>query len=159
MDIRQVLRRRRDGALLLDFPLWFRLALGAISVAMAALMIADGSVYALPVIFAIISAVGALYTQEWVFDPNSERVRSRHGLLFLARTREYPASEIEAVVLERFTRTMGVRTEYVRLKLRIKDGTEVVVDVQKLRGSSLVGHAASIGAAVHAPVVEERSGF
>jgi hypothetical protein len=156
MDIRQVLRKRKDGSLVLDFPIWFRVALAIIAAVMTALMIWSRRIFVLPLVFAVVTALGALYTQGFLVHPERGVVTRRHGLVFLAQSTSYPISTVEAVVLERFSRGMTLRADYVRLKLRFVDKNELVLDVQKLQNSEVIPCAVSIGAALHVPVIEDR---
>ena len=148
MDIRQILRRKNDGTLVLDLPIWFRAALGVITVAMIGLMISDGRVYPLPLIFALASGAGALYTQGWVFDPRTGRITSRHGLLLLARTTVYEATEAEALILDRFSPGAGARKRSIRLRLLLRDGEQPVLEIQRAASSNLLRYAQAVSAAM-----------
>jgi len=149
MDIRQVLWRRRDGTLILDLPHWFRGVLALIACGLVALMISDGRVYPLPIVLLLASGLGALYTQGWEFNPRTGRILNRHGLLVWARTTEYSASEVDAVVVDGFSPGAGTRKRFVRLKLLLRDGSSPVVEVQRRRGSELPRNAKLIAAAMN----------
>lgn len=148
MDIRQVLRKRSDGTLVLGFPVWFRVALTVIAVGMIALMISDGRVYPLPLVFAVVTGLGALYTQGWEFNPNNGAIVHRHGLLILAHTVSYDASEVELLVLEQFSPGAAVKKRFLRLKLALRNGEQSVLEIQRQRTSPLADYARTIAAAM-----------
>lgn len=99
MILRLSVRVKGSDVLSLGYRPGGRLLFGAIAVFMGSGMIALGEFSLAMTILAAIGAAVALYDDAWSFDRPSGQFRRRRGFAFLARTRAWPLSDINGVIL------------------------------------------------------------
>lgn len=129
----------------------YRIGAGAVAVALglAAAAAAELSAWAFP----ILAALGALYEERWSFDLRAGELRSRIGLLFIARARSYAFASIAGVGVERFVKGALDQAAHVepdkmprgseaRLLVELKDGSRLVVDALPYRDRERLTKAA-----------------
>jgi hypothetical protein len=63
-----------------------------------------GSVNILPLILVIVTGLGALYEERWIFDRRENLFENRFGLVFLSRKRRTALDELARVELDSFIR-------------------------------------------------------
>jgi hypothetical protein len=119
--------------------------LGAISLAMIALMISYGAASFFAVFIAVICGVGALYMERWVFDTQQGAAIGRTGLIFAAKEKRVDFENIAGVRVESPSPGAQRPARFMRLVLRLKDGDPVVMEVQR-RGTHLKEYADRISA-------------
>lgn len=69
----------------------------AVSVAVVAALVHEGQVRGLLPVIGLVSLFAAVYRESWLFDPASDLVESRVGLLFLVRQRRYRISDLRNI--------------------------------------------------------------
>lgn len=129
----------------------YRIGAGAIAIALG---FAAASAAAAPAwIFPILAALGALYEERWSFDLRAGELRSRIGLVFIARKRRYAFASIAGLGVERFVKgaldqaaqvepDKMPRGSEARLLVELKDGSRLVVDALPYRDRERLTKAA-----------------
>lgn len=97
VELKLRIRSLPDGTVVLELGLGFRLLFGALATVLAMGVASSGQAGVVPVVALAVLTLGALYQEQWVFDPQNRIVRSRHGLMVLARRREWSFEEIAGV--------------------------------------------------------------
>jgi hypothetical protein len=146
MDLGPRLRTSGDR-LILGVPVWRRGVLGAIGVLMVVLLLYDGAISVLPLIVALTATVGALYTDDWVFDIASSTITHRTGVLPAVRTVSYPFELLARFRIEEIG-IGGARRRYVKLIADLTDGTHHVVEIDRSRDGRLAADGERIAGAV-----------
>lgn len=129
----------------------YRIGVGAVAIA---LVIAAAAAASAPAwIFPALAALGALYEERWTFDLGAGELRSRIGLVFLARRRRYAFASIMGVGVERFVKgaldqSVSIepdklpRGSEARLLIELKDGSRLIVDAMPYRDRERLTEAA-----------------
>jgi hypothetical protein len=116
LGFRLTLRELPDGRLSLCLPLFQRILLAAIGLLILLAMIltapeGDKRLFVpantVPLIITILSLLGALYQERWVFDRSQDRVVHQFGVLFAGASRRHRISEMKAVELEQFSKGLS----------------------------------------------------
>lgn len=155
-----------DSIRSLDFSLspGYRIGAGAVAIALgfAAALAASATAWAFP----ILAALGALYEERWSFDLRAGELRSRIGLVFIARKRRYAFASIAGLGVERFVKGALDQAAHVepekmprgseaRLLVEFKDGSRLVVDALPYRDRERLTKAAErISAAAGLPLLD-----
>jgi len=109
LGFRLTLKKLSDGRLSLSVPLFYRALLGAIGVLILLAVIltapeGDRRLFApgntVPLIVCLLSLLGALYHERWLFDRPHDAVVHRFGVGFVRLTRRYRLSEMQELELE-----------------------------------------------------------
>ncbi len=89
----------------------------------------------------LVTALGAIFEERWVFDLKTENAHFRFGVVFLAHRRSIPFSSIRGVDIEDFER--GFRKQpWTRIVLRLSDRQdEIIASVEKRRGAAAIAKA------------------
>lgn len=155
-----------DSVHCLEFSLspGYRIGAGAVALALgfAAAVAAEPSAWAFP----ILAALGALYEERWSFDLRAGELRSRIGLVFIARKRRYAFASIAGLGVERFVKgaldqaaqvepDKMPRGSEARLLVELKDGSRLIVDALPYRDRERLTKAAlRIAAAAGLPLLD-----
>jgi hypothetical protein len=97
-----VLKKKRDGTLVLVLPVWFRILFLFIIVLLAAGVAVSGmgaSGQWIPILIIIVCIVGALYEEKWVFNKLDNNIEYISGLLFYKRRKTFILDEVDAFIL------------------------------------------------------------
>ncbi|MBN1835467.1 MAG: hypothetical protein JW820_06415 [Spirochaetales bacterium] len=110
LGFRLTLKRLRDGRMCLSVPVFYRALLGGIGllILLALLFTAppgeDRGLFVpantVPLIVALLSLLGALYHERWIFDRPGDAVIHRVGVAFIRSVRRYRISELTGLELE-----------------------------------------------------------
>lgn len=137
----------------LEFAISPGYRLGAAAVALTLGVAATASASASAWIFPILAALGALYEERWTFDLTAGELRSRLGLVAIARKRRYAFASIAGVGVERFVKgaldqaaqvepDKMPRGSEARLFVELKDESRLVVDALPYRDRERLTKAA-----------------
>ncbi len=131
--------RKKNGAIDFSIPAAVRAIFALIAAAIAATGF-GGSIGIPGAVLLALSIAASAYEERWIFDPAKKAVVFRLGLLFAARVRAIPFSDVESVETETFEkgaagksadsgeRKPGRRKRYARLVLHLKDAETLVVE-------------------------------
>jgi hypothetical protein len=135
----------RRGLVGLEFPLPARLtALGGAALLLW-LSLASGPPAPFGLALAVLFVLGALYDEQWAFDPEGRHVYFRLGLIGIGRLRRWGFGGIEGLELSVFRKGLAAgateqttgygrsRPRYAVLALRFTDGTRRVLDRRPAR--------------------------
>lgn len=142
----------------------YRIGAGAVAIALG---VAAAAAAAAPAwLFPILASLGALYEERWSFDLRAGELRSRIGLVFMARKRSYAFARIEGIGVERFVKGALDQAAHVepdkmprgseaRLLVELKDGSRLVVDALPYRDRErLIKAAERIASLAGLPLLE-----
>lgn len=89
----------------------------------------------------VVTALGAVFEERWVFNLQTETAHFRFGLVFLAHRRSIPFASIQGVDIEDFER--GFRKQvWSRIVLRLSDRQdEIIATVERKRGAPVIAKA------------------
>lgn len=138
----------------LRLPLPFRLIIGAAAAGLLVGTVSSEGFATVPFIVILLMAAAASYIERWTFSRREGTVTYRIGLPFAHRKECYPLREIEALEVKEFTkgrlfqeghedksaaessgpRLRAFRRRYVRLSLFLRDGEELDIETQPVRG-------------------------
>ncbi|TVQ26550.1 MAG: hypothetical protein EA382_05190 [Spirochaetaceae bacterium] len=138
--------------LLLGAPLGFRITFGLVALFLIGVMVAGGRASPVALVLLALSLVGVVFVDEWAFDTAATEIRHRTGLLIAARTRRYPATDVEAVRLHRGP-AGGFSARFYRVAVVMRSGDELSVEMDKTTDDSLAGHAQAIADHLGVPLV------
>ncbi len=100
-DITFRMNRRRNGAVVLSFGIAFRIVFAALVIVfgwgIADRMVNGEPLPILSVVLLVVVLLGALYEERWIFDPSSQTVSNRQGLIVLSRRRSWNFHEIDSI--------------------------------------------------------------
>lgn len=89
----------------------------------------------------VITALGALLEERWVFNLKSETASFRFGLLFAAHKRTIPFNEITAVEFDDFEKGFN-KQQWTRIVMRVTSGKDEIIDtVNRKRALKLIEKA------------------
>lgn len=154
MELRQVLRTRKDGTLALGVSPARRVVLASVGVVMAAVMLVVGESSAVGIGIVAVCVLGAAIEDSWAFVPSDGAVVHRRGLALFPATRRYRREEIDELRIRELGSNLG-RFHFISLELVRSDGTVVTIEMQKRRDGELVKAARRIAAALSLPLEEE----
>lgn len=143
LGFRLTLKKLPEGRLSLSVPVFYRGLLAAIGVLILLAVIltapeGDRRLFApgntAPLIVCLLSLLGALYHERWLFDRPQDQVTHQYGLLFAHANRRQRLSEMSRIELEQFAKGQAAGSEPPRgllfragrvltLSLHGKDGT------------------------------------
>ena len=187
LSIPLVLRPQGPERLVLAFPVWYRVAMGAIlALLVAALLEAGGSPGILGTVLLALVVFGLLYQERWTFDAASARVIHEVGLMGASRCRETAFAAIERFRIDPHVQGTIPGTEDERLEnaatlrggrrddagprrsahkqpflvlvMEGEDGSHIMVDQVSARGAAPFRHrAARLAELCGKPLVESGS--
>ena len=149
----------RSGLIGLEFPMGQRLLALAIAGVLAWASLSGGPPAPLGLILSALFVLGALYDEQWAFDPAGQ-VFFRLGLIGFARQRRWTFEQVEELELTRFRtgvvpgvheETQGyrrARRPYSVLAIRFTDGERRVLERRPRRQQQALEDAGSRIAAV-----------
>lgn len=107
MEIPLRLKISPDGLISYGIPLWYRLISAAMLIVVSGGLMSSGEKpgFTAWIVLALL-ALGALYEEKWVFDPETKTIRHSNGFLPFAKAKAIPfaeAAEFSLTVLARGT--------------------------------------------------------
>lgn len=103
MELPFTLTKGRDGRLIYGIALWYRIFAAVIFVVLATALISDGTPPSfIGWLLLLLSALGALYEERWVF--GGAGAVHKVGLIFLARKLDLPSSELAGLRIVPYVR-------------------------------------------------------
>jgi hypothetical protein len=93
------LEKRSDGVVRLRLGWGWRVFFLAVTVAVVVALVQEGRLGGLLPVIGLVSLLAALFEESWLFDPASDLVENRVGLLFLARLRRYRISNLRSILV------------------------------------------------------------
>lgn len=97
VELKLHLRTLPDGTVILDLGMGFRIVFGLLATVLSMGILGSGTPGTFSLVALALLVVGALYQEQWSFDPRERMIVSRHGLLILARRKRWSFDEIESV--------------------------------------------------------------
>jgi hypothetical protein len=97
VELKLHLRTLPDGTVVLDLGMGFRIVFGLLATILSMGILGSGTTSLFSMVALALLVIGALYQEQWTFDPGEERIVARHGLLLLARRKTWDFGEIESV--------------------------------------------------------------
>ena len=164
-----VLKKQGEHRLLLQLPIYFRLAFAAIAVFLTFSMISTGSLSAAPLILAIISIIASLYQEKWIFDKKSDRVEHQFGLVIWFKRQLFLQSQIANIVLANYReeeanaqpqgflrlRRTGGRS-LISLALTLEDGRKHTIEIRRTRqGAVMKTNGQTLADFCEKPLIQE----
>lgn len=152
MDIRLRIRRHRDGRVVLDLGILFRLFFVAIAVLLVAIWVSAGSLGFFGIVLLGVSVFATLYDERWEINPATHTVTARHGIVGLWRRRTWEFTSIVVVRAVRYwsgtvprlsrndssestRRTRFFQRQHVRYELITGDGETVRIETRRIHSA------------------------
>ena len=129
LGFRLSLKKLPDGRLCFAVPSGYRLLLLSIGLLILISLIVtaaaeDRRVFqrsnTVPLIFCLLSFLGASYHERWLFDRAGDRVTYQYGVSFFHRSRNYRISEMKKVELSQFIKGKLVATQLPKRSLSFR---------------------------------------
>ena len=139
IDIRLIPQQLDDGCLVLRLGRGFRVIFTIMAAVILAGTLGSGPPAPLPLGLVLLLLAGALYEERWTVDPQAGTLTARHGLLPLARTRNWPIADIVSVRHSGAASATasgdrpGAGRRYLRYALVLRGGEALRVEVRRLR--------------------------
>lgn len=99
MNIQLSIKKSKNKQMVISFPLYYRLIFLLIALLILMSMILNQSTPLFPTIIFILSCLGALYNESWIFDNSHKTVEKRFGLLIFYRSEKIRFDMIHSVTL------------------------------------------------------------
>jgi len=106
ITLKLTFKKNADGSLTIRYgiPLWYRiLSFAILAIIVSSIILVQGT-NALGFIILALSLLAALYEETWFFDESTKTVRSKTGLLFLAKRNAFPFADVSQIELNDFAR-------------------------------------------------------
>ena len=151
--------QKKDGRLVLEFSLLYRILAGIMTLIFGIVIFIFGAHTIVAYLLFGAAILSLLYDERWTFDPGKGRVEYRMGLLILGRKKAFQFSEVETVELEMFYK--GIATSTIeadskgslaskrakpvqKLSLILKSKQALVIEMQKYHPEGELALAAQI---------------
>lgn len=154
MELRQVLRTRKDGTLVLGVSPARRAGLASVGVIMALVMLAVGETSAVGVGIVAVCILGAAIEDSWLFVASDGAIVHRRGIAPLSASRRYLRDDVDELRIRELGSKLG-RFRFIALELVRRDGEVVTIEMQKRHDGELVNAARRIAANLSLPLEEE----
>ena len=141
-----VLKKKRDGTLVLVLPIWFRMLFLFIVVLLAAGVFVSGITASgqwIPILIILMCSFGALYEEKWIFNKSLNSFTYISGTMFLNKKKIYKFEDIEIfnITGEFHTENEGrinrLRKKMVKFSLILKSGKVMDIDITTGKTESL----------------------
>jgi hypothetical protein len=146
--------RPDSETMVLRLPLPFRVIIGVAAGGLLLGMVSREGFSTVPFIVILLMAAAASYIERWTFSRAEGTVTYRIGLPFAHRKESYSLKDVEALAVKEFTkgrlfqdgedeqsaaesagpRLRAFKRRYVRLSLFLRDGEELDIETQPVRG-------------------------
>ena len=152
-----VLKKKRDGTLVLVLPIWFRMLFSFIVVLLAAGVFVSGIAARgqwIPILLIIACIAGAIYEEKWVFNKLQNSIEYITGTMLINKKKIYKIEDIEIfnITGEFHTEKEGkinrIRKKMVKFSIVLKTGKVLDIDITtgKTESSELREKAKKIAA-------------